>query len=67
MLKVRGINVVELNNISELNKEKDIAIILIHWKGKLTWYHWIVFPEDNIQHFGDKTAVDRIFLLKPIL
>ena len=65
-LKVRGIKVVEIKSIEELDKHKDVAIILIHKKGALTSYHWIAYPVDNIQYYYDKTVIDRIFLLKPI-
>lgn len=65
-LKLRGISVKEIKNLNELNEPNDIAIVLIHWKGKLTWYHWIVFPKDDINYFGDDTVIDRIFLLEPL-
>ena len=64
-LKVRGIKVVEIKSIEELDKHKDVAIILIHKKGTLTWYHWIAYPRDNVYHYGDKTVIDKIFLLIP--
>lgn len=66
VLKVRGIKVIEIQNAKELNKHKDVAIILIHKKGELTSYHWIAYPTDSLQHWGKTTIVDRIFLLKPI-
>lgn len=66
-LKLKGIAVKEVKSLNDLNKTSDIAIVLVHWKGKLTWYHWVVFPKDNIYHYGkDKTVVDRIFLLEPL-
>jgi len=66
-LKLKGISVKEVKEISDLKTSSDIAIVLVHWKGKLTWYHWVVFPQDNLYHYGkDKTVIDRIFLLEPL-
>ena len=66
-LKLKGISLREIKNVDELKESSDIAIILIHWKNKLTYYHWIVFPKDNLDYFGkDDTVIDRIFLLEPL-
>ncbi len=65
-LDVRGIKIKQVSSIDELDIRKDIAIILIHKKGTLTWYHWLVYPSDILMRYGDKTVIDKIYLLEPI-
>lgn len=63
-LKKYNIEVTELESFSDLRIKSDIAIVLIHTK--LTNYHWLCFPVDkNInKYWGDKTIVDKIYLLR---
>jgi len=65
-LNVRGITVREVSSIEELDDASDIAIILVHKKGTLDHYHWLTYPKHRLMHFGDKTIIDKIFLLEPI-
>ena len=45
-LKSRGIVIVEVDNIDKIDPKRDTAIILIHKKGTLTFYHWLVYPRN---------------------
>ena len=57
--------IVKLKNLKELNKEKDLAIILIHGKFFTNEYHWLVYPVDNIKDFfGENTVIDLIYLIR---
>jgi hypothetical protein len=59
-----GYKVIRLHDISQLDFEKDLAIILVHKKFKMNSYHWIVYPNEDVKYHLDKTVVDIIFLLK---
>lgn len=62
-LKVRNIEIREIDSVDEL--EGEIAIILVRKKGSIDSYHWIAYPSNSIQHYGDKTIVSRLFVLIP--
>ena len=65
ILNKHGFEIVKLKNLKELNKEKDIAIILIHGKFFTNEYHWLVYPVDNIKDFfGENTVIDLIYLIR---
>ena len=64
-LNIRGIIVKEIDSIDELDRTVDVAIILVHKKGTITWYHWLAYPRDTVYHYGDDTVVDKIFVLIP--
>tara|TARA_Y100000310_G_scaffold345698_1_gene468471 strand:+ start:4942 stop:5265 length:324 start_codon:yes stop_codon:yes gene_type:complete len=66
VLKMRGIIVKEIDSIDELDKTVDVAIILVHKKGTITCYHWVAYPHDNINRYGDATVIDKIYLLQPL-
>jgi hypothetical protein len=60
-----GFEIVKLKNLNQLNKEKDIAIVLIRGKFFTEEYHWVVYPIDNVKSFwGKKTVIDSIYLIK---
>ena len=51
--------------IDELDKKKDIAIVLIHGKFFTQQYHWVVYPIDKVKTFwGKDTVIDLIYLIK---
>ena len=62
-LKARSIEIREISSVDELNGE--IAIILVRKKGSIDSYHWIAYPSNSIQHYGDKTIISRMFVLIP--
>lgn len=60
-----GFELITVDGLSDLDPEKDVAIVLIHGRLFSKQYHWVVFPVDDIENFyGDKTAIDTIYLLK---
>ena len=60
-----GFDVVTVDELSPLNSEKDIAIVLIHGKFFSKQYHWVVYPIDDVKNFyGEKTVIDAVYLLK---
>jgi hypothetical protein len=61
-----GYEVITIKELSELDPEKDQAIVLVHRKFDLNSYHWIAFPLQDMDFYGGKTVVDKIFLLKRI-
>ena len=61
-----GYKVITVKELSELDPKKDQAVVLVHRKFDLNSYHWIIFPLESMDYYGDKTVVDKIFLLKRI-
>lgn len=60
-----GFDFVPLDNLNDLNPQKDIAIILIHGAFLSKQYHWVVYPIDDVMNFyGKKTVIDAVYLLK---
>ena len=65
VLDKHGLEIVKLKKIDELDKKKDIAIILIHGKFFTEQYHWVVYPIDKVKAFwGKDTVIDLIYLIK---
>ena len=65
VLNKHGFEIVKLKNLNQLNKEKDIAIVLIRGKFFTEQYHWVVYPIDNVKSFwGKNTVIDSIYLIK---
>ena len=62
-LKARSITIKEINSTNEI--KQDIAIVLVRKKGTLDTYHWIVHPWDSLNHYGDKTVYEQIYILLP--
>ena len=64
VLKKYNIEVKEIDDFKDLHLRSDVAIVLIHTN--LTDYHWLCFPVDkNIDKYcGDKTIVDKIYVLR---
>ena len=65
ILKKHGFNIVNINALEELNKDKDTALVLVKQKSSLN-YHWMCFPSDeNIKtFFGKDTVINEIYLIK---
>ena len=63
-LKKRGYVVKKIKNYSELDKDSDVALILIKEKDALN-YHWMCFPADRniLSFFGDNTILKEIYLI----
>jgi hypothetical protein len=58
-------DLITIDNLSDLDPQKDIAIVLIHGKFFSKEYHWVVFPLEDVENFYEKkTVIDAIFLLK---
>ena len=65
-LKARSIVIKEVSNIDELDPKLDIAIILVHKKGTLTFYHWLAYPRNSVTAvYGKDTVIDKIYILIP--
>jgi hypothetical protein len=65
IIKEHGFEAVSIKDISELDPQKHIALVLVYTK--LTNYHWLVFPIDDPEdYYGEDTKVRKIFLLKKI-
>ena len=59
------LEIVKLKKIDQLDKKKDIAIVLIRGKFFTEQYHWVVYPIDNVKSFwGKNTVIDSIYLIK---
>ena len=59
------LEIVKLKKIDQLDKKKDIAIVLIRGKFFTEQYHWVVYPIDNVKGFwGKNTVIDSIYLIK---
>ena len=63
-LKDKGYSVKKVKNYSDLNKNTDVAIVLIKEKNILN-YHWMCFPIDGniLSFFGDNTLLKEIYLI----
>ena len=61
-----GFEAVALKDLTGLDLEKDVVIALVHRRFDLSSYHWIVFPINEMKFYGNKTVVDKIYLLKRI-
>ena len=46
-----------------LNKTRDVAIALVKREFNLTSYHWICYPDDDIDFYGSETKVVKIYLI----
>ena len=65
VLNKHGFEIVKVKSLNELDKQKDIAIVLIHGKFFRNEYHWIVYPIDNVKtFFGKNTVIDLIYLIR---
>ena len=63
-LKSHGITAKLIRSVDELDISKDTAIVLVHKRGTLNLYHWICYPVESLNHFGDMTVIDRIYILE---
>ena len=63
-LEERGYKIKKLNSFKELDKEKDIGLILIKKKWTLK-YHWMCFPVDKniLTFFGNDTNIEEVYLI----
>jgi len=63
----RGYKIINIRNINELDKDKDVAIVLVQERSSWT-YHWIAFPYSSKfrikNFFGDETNIHEIFIIK---
>ncbi len=60
-----GFDIIKVKSLSDLDKQKDVAVILIHGKFLSKEYHWLVYSIDNIKtYFGKNTVIDLIYLIK---
>ena len=60
-----GFELITVDDIDDLDPEKDIAIVLVHGKLLSNQYHWTVFPVDEVKKFyGESTVIDIVYLLK---
>ena len=65
VLNKHGFEIVKVKSLNELDKQKDIAIVLIHGKFFRNEYHWIVYPIDNVKTlFGKNTVIELIYLIR---
>ena len=63
--KSYGFKLITVDDIDDLDLEKDIAIVLIHGRFFSKQYHWVVYPLDDVKDFyGKKTVIDAVYLLK---
>lgn len=65
-LKKHGYEITNIKDLEELNKQTDVAIILVaknYLKGET---HWLALPQDRgiIDYFGKGTKIVKIYLLK---
>ena len=63
-LNSHGIKVRVIRDIKQMDKAKDTAIVLVHKRGYLNLYHWICYPVETVHHFGNKTVIDKIYILE---
>ena len=60
-----GIETYTVKSVEEIKNTDKVAIILVHKKGTLRFYHWTVYSETSINFYGKgKTVVDQIIVLK---
>lgn len=65
IINEHGFDIVTVDNLSDLDPEKDVAVVLIHGKCFSKQYHWVVYPLDKVENFyGKDTVIDIIYLLK---
>jgi len=63
-LEKRGYTIKKVKSLNELNKEKDIGLVLIKKKWTLL-YHWLCFPADKniLTFFGNDTDIQEVYLI----
>ena len=59
-----NIEVVEVNSLDNIDTASDTALVLVHKKGTILYYHWVCYPCETAQHYGKDTVIDKIYLLR---
>ena len=63
-LNERGFKIKKIKSLKSLDRYKHVAIGLIRDGHDLTSYHWVCFPEHDIENFfGKNTRVLKIYLI----
>ena len=63
-LEKRGYTIKKIKSLKELDKEKDVGLVLIKKKQTLI-YHWLCFPVDKniLTFFGNATNIQEVYLI----
>ena len=63
-LEKRGYTMKKVKSLKELDKEKDVGLVLIKKKWTLL-YHWLCFPVDKniLTFFGNDTDIQEVYLI----
>ncbi len=60
-----GFELVPVNSLSDIDVNKDVAIVLLHGRYFSRQYHWSVYPIYDVKsYYGNDTVIDKIYLVK---
>tara|TARA_R110002020_G_scaffold147674_3_gene323208 strand:- start:999 stop:1520 length:522 start_codon:yes stop_codon:yes gene_type:complete len=63
-LASHNIEVTEVNSLDDIDTISDTALVLVHKKGTILYYHWVCYPCETAQHYGKDTVIDKIYVLR---
>lgn len=66
VLRKKGFKMTQVDSLNNIDTRSDTSILLVHKKNSFS-YHWVCHPPDKFHFFGEKTVLDKVYLIEKIL